>query len=236
MNTRCSRPPLRRFGTSLARGRLRLEDLYRLLHGRLERRVVSLIAGASAVRCGARRVGTPARGEKTSQAGDRQNRRGDLAYLSTSIIEPPSAKGRATSVAARPPARLGYMLVTIGADDLAAIAGAEGPPGQPRDAVLDEPDAAVGHQDVRPARVVARHGVAERAVDAAAGQPNRQPPPGKTESRLGVWMMLVYVQPPLPSDQLNPRIVEYDARRLVGPGGRARLEPREHRGRVGRGV
>ena len=39
---------------------------------------------------------------------------------------------------------------------------------------------------------------------------NLQPPPGKIESRFGVWMMLVYVQPPLPSDQLNPRIVEYE--------------------------
>src|SRR5258708_6535369 len=85
--------------------------------------------------------------------------------------------------AGRAPDRDGES-IAVGADDLAAVAGAEGPPGHPGDAVLDEPDAAVGHQDVRPARVVARHGIAERAVDPAAGAVEPAAPAG--EDRVAV--------------------------------------------------
>src|SRR5262249_13546650 len=59
--------------------------------------------------------------------------------------------------------------IAICADDLTAIAGAEGPPGEPADTVLDESDAAVGHQDIRTAGVVAGNVVAEGAIDPATG-------------------------------------------------------------------
>src|SRR5215831_876626 len=58
----------------------------------------------------------------------------------------------------------------VGADDLAVGPGAQGPPGRLVDRVLGEPDAAVAHQDVHAAGVIAggldELGVADRPVGA----------------------------------------------------------------------
>src|SRR5262249_42219237 len=54
-------------------------------------------------------------------------------------------------------------------EDLANVLGAQGPPSGADDRVLDEADAAVGHQDVHTARVCAARVDAPRLVEAAAG-------------------------------------------------------------------
>src|SRR5262245_5816049 len=56
--------------------------------------------------------------------------------------------------------------VLIGADDLAAGLGGDGPPGRQRDGILDELDGAVEEADVHAARVV-RLGVDHRDVVVA---------------------------------------------------------------------
>ena len=65
-----------------------------------------------------------------------------------------SGAGRAGDGAASGPAADALDgSVGVGADHLAAVAGAQAPPDVPGDRALDEPDAAVGHRDVHPARV-----------------------------------------------------------------------------------
>src|SRR6185312_10640817 len=65
-----------------------------------------------------------------------------------------------------PSLQTGTGSVLVGRDDLAALDGAQGPPGDGADRVLDELDAAVGEQGVHPARMPAAG--RERHVGRAA--------------------------------------------------------------------
>ena len=97
--------------------------------------------------------GRPALGV-TARAGDRRavveaTRRKERSRAPTSGVRPRST----LTPRDRSAAALFDESILVGADDLAAVAGAEAPPNVPGDRALDETDAAVGHRGVHPTRV-----------------------------------------------------------------------------------
>src|SRR5579871_6149906 len=91
----------------------------------------------------------------------RQARRGQIMRIRASI-DPSDARTRADL---RDGPRPGAPLISIRRDDLAAVAGGQGPPDtRPVDGALDEADAAVAKQDVGPAGVEAGRAIEGRVV------------------------------------------------------------------------
>ena len=136
---------------------------------------------------------------RTRLGGPRQRERGARGGRATTrfVVNSVGPRGRGPAKARS------NGSILVGADHLAAVAGAEAPPDGPGDRVLDEPDAAVGHGGVHSARVgTGGAGCSRRWASRPCGFPvsYMQPP----NVSLGVWMVLNSDMPIIPGAHRQP--------------------------------